>query len=510
MKDIKLTDFFKTHPISTLVVIYFLTRFLFLKSLPIFNDEATYIDWGWRMINIKGQFFYSLAHYKPPLFMWVVGVLRKFISDPLVAGRLVSIFAGLLSLSGIYKLAELLYNRRVATLSAILYIITPLFLFYDRQALMESSITTCGIWSFYIFLKLINSQNYKYAALLGLTLGLGYLVKTNAILFAIPLCIIYVLEIRKKYKQNEKVSINAIIVIASLLITMSPLFLNSTFWETLGKNKDYIFTFSELINFPFSSWLQNLKNFTTITLLYLNPLLILLALTSIYKNIKDKKINLLYATIYLFTGWIFIIILSRSVIPRHVVSFLPLILVFASDSILQLYNKTKFWTLVFLLVITISFATLSILLTTSPIKYFTTLNRISRFSLKTEYVTYWSSGYGVNEVVDYLIKETNKNPAIIGVRPDTGNPENAIIAYFQDSKKTIPTYLDARMFQDFSKYDCINSKIPVYFISRDNQLAGLGKHLEEIKKVYKPEGEHYIGIYKVKTDCTGGKTLNLF
>ncbi len=40
--------------------------------------------------------------------------------------------------------------------------------------------------------------------------------------------------------------------------------------------------------------------------------------------------------------------------------------------------------------------------------------------------------------------------------------------------------------------------------------AILEGNLEEIKKVYKPEDKHYIGIYQIKTDCEGKKTLNLY
>jgi hypothetical protein len=239
-------------------------------------------------------------------------------------------------------------------------------------------------------------------------------------------------------------------------------------------------------------------------------LILTLAAISIYKSIKNKEINKLYLFIYVLSGWLFIVILSRSVIPRHVVSFLPLILIFVSDSVLNLYKRVKFWSIIILALIIIPFVTLSFLLVISPITYFNILDNTSHFSLKKEYVTYWSSGYGIEEVVNFLKNETKITPAIIGVRLDAGNPENAIIAYFQSSKKAIPTYLDARMFENFNNYDCINSKLPVFFISRDNQLAGLDKHLEEIKKVYKPEGKHYTGIYKVITDCTGKKTLNLF
>ncbi len=509
MNKAKTIEFINKNPLIILIIINFLTRLLFLKSLPIFNDEATYIDWGWRMINLKGESFHSVAHYKPPLFMWTVGIFRKLIPDPLVAGRLVSILSGLMVTLGLYKLGKALFNRKTALLSSFLYIITPIFLFFDRQALMESAVSAFGIWSLYLFIQLIKSQNPKYAAFLGFTLGFGFLVKTNAILFAIPLFAFYLWEYKKSKTKNQLVT-NGLITVSSLLITTSPLILNNTFWQTLGKNKDYIFTLSELTKFPLTFWLNNLKNFLIITLLYLNPLIILFSTFSIYKSIKDKITPQILASIYLFSSWFFVFILGRSIIPRHIVSFLPPILIFTSNSFLEIYKKSKTWGSLLLFFTLIPFLILSIIQVISPIKYFNTLDKISSFSLKEEYVTHWSSGYGIEEVLNFLTEKAANPPIIVGVRLDAGNPENAIIAFTQGSKNIIPIYLDARMYPDFESYDCIKSKIPTYFISRDNQLAGLDKHLEEIKKVYKPEEKHYIGIYKVKTNCQGEKILNIF
>lgn len=510
MASLKLDGFSKYKLLTVLVIFYLLSRFINLKSLPIFNDEATYIDWAWRMINLKGEFYYSVAHAKPPLFMWVVGVVRKIIADPLVAGRTVAIISGVLSVIGVYKLAALLFNKKVALFAIIFYTIIPIFVFYDRQALMESSVTAAGIWSLYFFLKLLRYQKYRYGIFLGLTLGIGYLVKTNAILYIIPLVVFYLLEVKRSNENRDTIISNGILIVSTLLISVSPLLLNNTFWHTLGNNKDYILTFSELAKFPFTLWFKNLKDFSVITLMYLNPITVILGLTSIYKSFKEGQMKNIYAAVYLITGGVLVVILSRSVIPRHVVSFYPIALIFAADSLVSLLDKIKTLAITSLIIIGVPSLILSSLLIFSPIKYFYLLDKISPFSLKEEYVSHWSSGYGIEEVVSFLKKTGNNTPIIVGVRLDAGNPENSIFAYFEGSEKIIVTYLDAQMIRDFESYDCLSSRLPTYFVSRDNQLAGLNKHLEEIRRVYKPEGKHYIGIYRAKTDCTGKKTLNLY
>ncbi len=188
---------------------------------------------------------------------------------------------------------------------------------------------------------------------------------------------------------------------------------------------------------------------------------------------------------------------------------MPIFTIFSAHLFSELLKKKKILgTGLLALSITPSLIVTTLLIF-SPIKYFNLLDSISHHSQKKDYVTYWSSGYGFDEVKKYLEKVSKKQPVVAGVRLDAGIPENAVFTYFAGSKQVFPTYLDSRIIKDFETYECLNSKVPVYFISRDNHLAGLNKHLVEIKRVYKPERKHYIGIHKLRKDCQG-KTLNLF
>src|SRR3989304_6028586 len=66
-------------------------RLFKLTYLPIFGDEAIYIRWAQVMRAEPTLRFLPLSDGKQPLFMWVVIPFLKVISNPLFAGRLVSL-----------------------------------------------------------------------------------------------------------------------------------------------------------------------------------------------------------------------------------------------------------------------------------------------------------------------------------------------------------------------------------------------------------------------------------
>src|SRR6266436_8244891 len=116
-----------------LILLYIITRFTNILSLPIFTDEAIYIRWAQIAMRDPAWRFISLTDGKQPMYVWIAMILLRFIHDPLLAGRLLSVFTGFGSLVGIWLLTwELFRKRWVAFLAAALYVVFPFALVYDR------------------------------------------------------------------------------------------------------------------------------------------------------------------------------------------------------------------------------------------------------------------------------------------------------------------------------------------------------------------------------------------
>src|SRR5665648_937596 len=83
-------------------VLFLVSRIWNLNSMPIFGDEAIYIRWSQIIKSVDTLRFIPLTDGKQPLFMWLNAFTLRFVSDPLLSGRLISVFSGLGSLIVLY------------------------------------------------------------------------------------------------------------------------------------------------------------------------------------------------------------------------------------------------------------------------------------------------------------------------------------------------------------------------------------------------------------------------
>src|SRR3989344_5687674 len=125
-----------------------LIRLINLTNIPIFGDEAIYIRWAQVMRAESTLRFLPLSDGKQPLFMWLIIPFTKVLSDPLVAGRIVSVLSGLGSLIGIFVLSHILFNSyKTSLLASIIYAVSPFSVFFDRLALADATLSMFGIWT---------------------------------------------------------------------------------------------------------------------------------------------------------------------------------------------------------------------------------------------------------------------------------------------------------------------------------------------------------------------------
>lgn len=487
-------------PFLWLSFFYFLTRLTNLLKLPIFNDEAIYLDWANKEINTKGLLFYSLYDGKPPLLMWIFGIFRKFIGDPLLAGRIVSVIAGFLTLFGIYKLAERFFGERVARMAGLFYIFVPIFAFFDRQALMESALCAVGVWSIYYFLDLIGKPSIKNAIILGIIWGLGVFIKQSALIFIAAQIIIFI-GIHLK-KRDGKFNIHFLLSLSVSQAVLLPLYFQKEFWTSLTSASRFAMSLKEIFTFPVSTWLQNLRGIFMVPFWYFGPFLLAAAVIGIFiiKDGQRKRISM-----YFLISLLFVLVFSIVVSPRYLVSYLPLSVIFVAHTLTLKKFDNKFRRNL-LATIMISVPTIwTLVLIFNPIAYFESLNKVTKYSQEKEYVSGWTSGYATTQALDFIKQVSDKTLVIVGVRLDAGNPESAIFTYFNNSKKVLPIYFDTKAVNpEMLRYNCFSTNYPLYFVARDNSLGGMDKFLVKVTEFKNPVGDRYVGIYTLKSDCSSG------
>lgn len=487
--------------IILLIIFYFIIRLINLTKLPIFNDEAIYLDWGWRETHVPGFLYYSLYDAKQPFLMWVFGIMQQLLLDPLFAGRIVSVFTGFLTFLGIYKISNKLFDKKVALLASFTYTLIPLFSFYDRQALMESSISAAGIWSGYFLLRIFENKEYRHAVILGLILGIGFFIKSSALVFLISflISVIYLMKISAKKLKVLEITIIAMLV---FLLVISLLLINPEFWRTLNSNSRFTLTFSEFLSFPVSVWLSSFATHVKISFFYFTPLLFVASMIGsllIFKKSSKHKLFLLYFFLSLFIATFSV----KGGFDRYIASFLPFLVICSAYVLILVINRNKINGYLMVLI----FLSVPLFLTSYQIinfpGYILTMGKNSGYS-HTNYLSGFTSGYGVNEAIDYFKKLSKREKFAIGIAQNSGNPESAFQIYFNKNRNVKVVYLDSKLFGvDLSKYDCLSTGIKTYFVSRDNQQAGLEKFFKKITEFKNPYGTNSIGVYILKEDCQG-------
>jgi predicted membrane-bound mannosyltransferase len=168
-----------------ILIVGFVLRITNLNILPVFCDEAIYIRWSQIMASEPTLRFLPLSDGKQPLFMWILMFYVKRLGDPLFAGRLLSAITGIGSMIGLFFLTYYIFKSKISALFAsILWVLSPLSLFFDRMALVDSMLTCFGIWTLLLSLIMATTLRLDIAMIAGFILGLASLTKSPALFYA--------------------------------------------------------------------------------------------------------------------------------------------------------------------------------------------------------------------------------------------------------------------------------------------------------------------------------------
>lgn len=181
-------------PLAGLVVLYLASRLIGLTALPMTSDEATWIHWAQIVVQYPNEWLIACKSGQQPLFTWLNAVTLNIFSDPLAAGRFVSVLAGLASLMGLYFIGRDAFNRIVGFLAGFIYIVIPYAYFIDRLAYPDGLLLAFYIWTLRWFLHIAQETKPSARAykILGILMGAALLTHTRALfMFPILVLIIY-------------------------------------------------------------------------------------------------------------------------------------------------------------------------------------------------------------------------------------------------------------------------------------------------------------------------------
>lgn len=167
------------------VLAFLATRLANLTALPVFVDEGIHLEWAFgmagsgRLLGVTGGGCY--------LPIWVHALVATRSADPLWAARACSATWGLLAALGLYALGRALDDERAGGCAALLYLVIPFTLFYDRMALVESMLAALLAWSLAFGVLWVRTARRCWAIALGLLVGAAGMTKLyGALLMLLP------------------------------------------------------------------------------------------------------------------------------------------------------------------------------------------------------------------------------------------------------------------------------------------------------------------------------------
>ncbi len=390
---------------------YFVTRLVNLTSFPIFTDEAIYIRWSQIASRDASWRFISLVDGKQPMYTWIAMVFMRFVSDPVLAGRLVSVLAGLGSLVGMFLLGREVFKIRIGIIAAVLYTLSPFALVYDRMALYDSLVAMFSIWNLYIAILLVRHIRLDIAMIFGITLGLGMLNKTSGFLslYMVPLTLL-LFDWNRAGVRKRLGGWFLYILIAALIsqALYSVLRLSPLFGVIAQKNAVFVYPFTEWLKHPANFFIGNIRGMFDWLVNYLTwPVWIaaLLPMFTFWRQPREKL--LLYS--WWFAPFVALALFARVLYPRFILFMtMPLLILAAEvvDGIVKKYKKTIVGFFVISILIIPSIWT-DFLMVTNPI--YAPIAQADR----GQYMNDWPSGWGVREVKDFLLNESTGGKVVV-------------------------------------------------------------------------------------------------
>lgn len=467
-----------------LIIFYLVSRLFNLTKLPIFTDEAIYIRWSQIGSRDASWRFISLVDGKQPMYTWAMMVMLRFVADPLLAGRAVSVLAGFASLVAIGFLTyELSKDKKITLLACILYIISPFSLMYDRMALYDSLVASFYLWSLYFSVRLTRDLCLDKALILGMILGAGMLNKTSGFLslYLLPF-ILFIFDFQRNKKIQRIIRWVSLIAVAWILsqmiysvLRLSPLF-------NMIKQKDSVFVYPifEWIKHPFLFLEGNLKGLFDWTINYLTIPIFILSLLSIFDVKKLFRVKIMLF-IWWFVPLLGLAFFGKVLYPRFVLFMTMPLLVLAAFSLNKIINFSKRNLLgrVLLLLVIFPSVIADYFIITNP------LYALIPYADKGQYIDNWPSGWGIKEVNNYLANKATSGKIYVFTEGTFGLLPYGIEIYLVDNPNVsisgiwpLPEVFPEAMIKAAENF-------PTYFILNQSQQPPVNWPLELINEYQK-------------------------
>ncbi|MCX5867895.1 MAG: glycosyltransferase family 39 protein [Proteobacteria bacterium] len=325
--------------------------------VPVAYNIVKNHDFDYKIYKYGGFYFYLSAIYFYIIFIciWILNwfsiPLKEIInsyslqSDTTLSlfyfSKYLSFLIGITTIIATYFIAKILFNKKVALLSAFLLAIHPLHILQSQLANVDISLLLWVLLSFYCSIKILNSPNIIYYILSSIFIGLS--MSTKYYFFGIfPLLVCHILKNKKDNKINVKSIFNPKMIISIYLIIIVFIVTNPYFvfklYEIIKKPLQLILSLTLTPRFNnnlLSKLMMGIVYQILFSSIVLNiPIFILFIIGM--KNIKIYNVN--YFLIFLLSVGIYMILfilIIKYPFPQYLLPILPFVIIICSYYIFE-------------------------------------------------------------------------------------------------------------------------------------------------------------------------------
>ena len=121
----------------------------------------------------------------PPLYPMLIGAVSVVTGDTETAGRLISMATGTLLPVPMFLLTEMVFERRAALAAASIVAVSPMLIALSCSVYSEGIYFTLWLAGIYFAMRTLRGDDVRYATLSGLFFGFAYLVRPEAMGYAL-------------------------------------------------------------------------------------------------------------------------------------------------------------------------------------------------------------------------------------------------------------------------------------------------------------------------------------
>ncbi len=273
--------------------------------MDLLTDFPPLTDW-YRYAEIYFAKYPALAlTWYPPFFAFVEAIFFRIFGISEIVARVTVIFFALLAVIFLYLFIKKASTEIVAFLSCLLFITTPMVIFWARSVMLELPIMALIILSIYFFYNyfFLNKLRHIYYLTLAITLAL-YTKQTAA--FIIPLFFSWIL-LQKQFKKlfNKHLLICTILFAVMIL----PLILFNLKFGAVGFDailKDTHTLGGQVSKMSLKHWITTFNIFIHTFILPIHILMVLSIAVFIFDLIKNKKPDKIMLFFFLWVFWWYI------------------------------------------------------------------------------------------------------------------------------------------------------------------------------------------------------------